>query len=347
MYNKSATSSDQSVLVLDDEEQAQSTTHKLSHSISEHLVKKLDCIDRLNKNFLQKEKQQIEYEDLTQSDNEIVDDYPKTLDEDDDCRILSESEHQQEEAVKKKTHRGIHMNDDMNRPDQNGQVQVNLNHPIEDPDIFLLPFLAKNIKSHQIGGIRFIYDNIVESLNRVKDKQSGFGCILAHAMGLGKTFQIITFVEVFLRCTECKRVLCIVPINTIQNWMSEFNNWLPEDGQQKLDNDTIINYKRPFKVYLINDLAKTIKQRTDIILDWKANGGVLLIGYEMFRTLVCLKQNLNQKKTPNKKLNGSNQNLSKYMKQKESEIDLIDLEQVEIQLNRQSGKKFVFFLILI
>ncbi|CAF0904925.1 unnamed protein product [Brachionus calyciflorus] len=331
IFNKSSSSSNQSILILDDE--STPSSHKIPQAINEHLVKKLDSINRLNNNF---QKQEIELEDLTQSDNEVSDDYHRNLDDDDDCRILSESEHQQEEAVKKKI-RGIHMNDDLNRPDQNGRVLVNLNHPLEDPDIYLLPFLAHNIKSHQIGGIRFIYDNIVESLNRVKNKESGFGCILAHAMGLGKTFQTITFIEVFLRCTGCKRVLCIVPINTIQNWLSEFNNWLPEDGQQKLDHDTIFGYKRPFKVYLINDAAKTIKQRTDIILDWKSNGGVLLIGYEMFRTLVTLKQNVNKikKESANKKLsNGSNQNLSKYMKQKESEI--IDLEQEEIQLNKQN-----------
>ena len=84
-------------------------------------------------------------------------------------------------------------------------------------------------------------------------------------MGLGKTFQVISFVEVFLRCTVGKRVLCIVPINTIQNWVSEFNCWLPENGQQKFDNDTILNYQRPFKVHVINDCAKTLNQRTDII----------------------------------------------------------------------------------
>lgn len=225
------------------------------------------------------------------------------------------------------------MNDELNRPDQNGQVLVNVNHPIEDDDIYLLPYLAKNIKPHQIGGIRFIYDNIVESLTRVKDKSNGFGCILAHAMGLGKTFQVISFVEVFLRCTGASRVLCIVPINTIQNWQSEFNNWLPEDGQQKLDNDTIINYRRPFRVYLINDCAKTLKQRTDIILDWKQNGGVLLIGYEMFRTLVSLKHQANGKQKKETKKSAT-QTLTKYLKQD----SLIDLEQEENLLIKQNGK---------
>ena len=87
-------------------------------------------------------------------------------------------------------------------------------------------------------------------------------------MGLGKTLITISFIEVFLRYTGAKSVLCIVPINTIQNWLNEFNHWLPEDGQQKLDNDTIINYRRPFKVYMINDFAKTVKQRSDIICNF-------------------------------------------------------------------------------
>jgi RAD54-like protein 2 len=39
--------------------------------------------------------------------------------------------------------------------------------------------------------------------------------------------QVVSFVDVFLGNTEAKKVLCIVPINTIQNWLAEFNYWLP------------------------------------------------------------------------------------------------------------------------
>lgn len=41
----------------------------------------------------------------------------------------------------------------------------------------------------QIGGIRFIWENIVDSLADY-DTEAGFGCILAHCMGLGKTLQV-------------------------------------------------------------------------------------------------------------------------------------------------------------
>ncbi len=203
--------------------------------------------------------------DVELDDSEVVE---VIDDEEDDCLILSESERlQEDQAEAKRMTRGIHMNDELNRADVHGRVLVNVSHPAEDPDICLLPYLARSAKTHQIGGIRFMYDNVVESLSRIRIRGAGFGCILAHAMGLGKTFQVISFIEVFLRGTCGQRVLCIVPINTIQNWQSEFNNWLPENGQQRLDQDTVVNYQRPFKVFMINDFAKTLKQRTEIICE--------------------------------------------------------------------------------
>ena len=67
----------------------------------------------------------------------------------------------------------------------------------------------------QIGGIRFLYDNLVEALARYKMSQ-GFGCVLAHSMGLGKTIQLVAFIDIFLRYTGARHVMVIVPVNTLQ-----------------------------------------------------------------------------------------------------------------------------------
>ncbi|PIO71639.1 protein, SNF2 family [Teladorsagia circumcincta] len=97
------------------------------------------------------------------------------------------------------------------------------------------------------------YDNIVESLSEFKSSP-GFGCILAHSMGLGKTIQVITFIEVFLRVTEAKKVLVIVPINTIQNWYNEFEKWIPRYSEKG-------ELCRQFEVFLLGDSVKTFDQR--------------------------------------------------------------------------------------
>ena len=103
-------------------------------------------------------------------------------------------------------------------------------------------------------------------------------------MGLGKTLQIVTFSDVFLRATTGRHVLIIVPINTLQNWANEFNHWLPH---------------QPFPVHLVSDGLKTMIKRAEVIQSWKNDGGVLLMGYELFRLLAGTKAQ--QRKKPKAK----------------------------------------------
>ncbi|ESN91696.1 hypothetical protein HELRODRAFT_165757 [Helobdella robusta] len=208
--------------------------------------------------------------------------------EDDDDLIVMSEEEEEDDGTDDTENSGSHVNDAMNRPDSNGCVLVNVGHPPDEPDIFLAPQLASAVKPHQIGGIRFMYDNVVESIGRYKTS-NGFGCILAHSMGLGKTIQVISFVDIFLRHTGARSVLVIVPVNTLQNWINEFNMWLPvveEDGNYMGGIDREILWPREFKLYVINDNLKTTNSRTKIVADWHETGGVLLLGYEMYRLLI-------------------------------------------------------------
>ena len=100
---------------------------------------------------------------------------------------------------------GHHVNDLLNVPDtETGHVLVNLGHSDKESDIFLAPQLSRCVKPHQIGGIRFLYDNVIESEERYKEGGPGFGCILAHSMGLGKTIQLVSFCDIFYRHTPGK-----------------------------------------------------------------------------------------------------------------------------------------------
>ncbi|XP_056260191.1 helicase ARIP4 [Seriola aureovittata] len=195
---------------------------------------------------------------------------------------------------------GAHINDAMNLPDAQGQVLVNINHPAEEKDIYLAPQLARAVKPHQIGGIRFLYDNLIESLERYKTS-SGFGCILAHSMGLGKTLQVISFIDILLRNTEAHTVLAIVPVNTLQNWLTEFNIWLPPQEALSPDTDPILVAGRTFKVHILNDEHKTTLARAKVVEDWSRDGGVLLMGYEMYRLLSMKKSFVMGKKRKSKK----------------------------------------------
>lgn len=218
---------------------------------------------------------------------------------DDDCIVVSETEADAtpDEPDEDPSNSGMHTNDEFNQPDEQGRVVVNIGHPDGEPDIYLAPQLARIIKPHQIGGIRFLFDNVIESIDRF-ETSTGFGCILAHSMGLGKTLQIVSFSDIFLRHTPAKTILCIMPINTLQNWMAEYNMWLPTEEAAAASPLQVHGEVRPrtFNLHVLNDSHKTLVARAKVIRAWKQDGGVLLIGYEQYRLLSMKKHPKSRRK---------------------------------------------------
>lgn len=92
-----------------------------------------------------------------------------------------------------------------------------------------------------------------------------------------------------------------MPINTIQNWVNEFNMWIPT--KENLENNPLREQgevrPRNFKIFVINDSYKTLKSRAKVVLQWKEEGGVLLMGYEMFRLLSSNKLSRKRKRKGN------------------------------------------------
>uniref|UniRef100_A0A914ZH15 Helicase ARIP4 n=1 Tax=Parascaris univalens TaxID=6257 RepID=A0A914ZH15_PARUN len=198
-----------------------------------------------------------------------------------------------------------------------GLLLVNAGKPPDDPDVYVPKHLTHVLQPHQLGGIRFMYDNIIETVNGF-DKSSGFGCILAHSMGLGKTIQVIAFTDIFVRATKARNILIIVPVNTILNWYSEYDRWLPD---RLADDGTPV---RPFTVFLLGDHIRTAEQRAQLLQRWHTEGGVLLIGYDMFRLLV----------------NIPSQQKKRTKKSKKVKNEVVDLEQEEIEIiNRKAAHK--------
>ncbi|KAF9542407.1 hypothetical protein EC957_001983 [Mortierella hygrophila] len=141
------------------------------------------------------------------------------------------------------------------------EVLINPGHKKTERAVIIPSFLTVNLKPHQIDGLRFIWKNII---------MFDGGCILAHSMGLGKTFQVVAFIYVLL--TEIHSGNKDIPAK-LQNWADEFEKWIPP--QRRKD---VLLYK-----FAPNNTST--KERIRLLEKWHADGGVFLMGYTMFREL--------------------------------------------------------------
>ncbi|KAK3815056.1 MAG: hypothetical protein J3Q66DRAFT_343721 [Benniella sp.] len=163
-------------------------------------------------------------------------------------------------------------------PLRDDEVLINPGHKKTQHPVVIPSFLAEKLKPHQLEGVRFMWKNIV---------MFNGGCILAHSMGLGKTFQVIAFLFVLLRELEAGnkdiperiqagRVLLLMPPIVLQNWEDEFNKWIPEEERH------VIQLRKIMAT--TNNNNNTGKgSRVRLIQEWHREGGVILLGYSLFR----------------------------------------------------------------
>lgn len=134
--------------------------------------------------------------------------------------------------------------------------------------------LVTKLKPHQVDGVQFMWDCCCESLRKTK-KSAGSGCILAHCMGLGKTLQVVTFLHTLLLCEklEFRTALVVCPLNTVLNWLNEFEKWQKGmKDEETLEVTELATVKRP-------------QERAYALQRWQEDGGIMIIGYEMYRNL--------------------------------------------------------------
>uniref|UniRef100_A0A8D0A4X4 DNA helicase n=1 Tax=Sander lucioperca TaxID=283035 RepID=A0A8D0A4X4_SANLU len=134
--------------------------------------------------------------------------------------------------------------------------------------------LVTKLKPHQVDGVQFMWDCCCESVKKI-EKSPGSGCILAHCMGLGKTLQVVTLLHTLLLCEKLNfsTALVVCPLNTVLNWLNEFEKWqVGMKDDESLEVSELATVKRP------QDRAYALQR-------WHDMGGVIIIGYEMYRNL--------------------------------------------------------------
>lgn len=169
-------------------------------------------------------------------------------------------------------------------PKDTSRLIINETKEEDEGLIYIRGEPARLIKDHQIDGVRFLWNRIIANPDVVRH-----GCVLAHSMGLGKSMQVITFLLAVAHasrspdesiCSQVpkdlreSRTLILCPANLSQNWRDELLTW---DAEQELGH-----------VYLVASSQKNITApqnkifREEDVRKWAKEGGVLILGYELF-----------------------------------------------------------------
>uniref|UniRef100_A0A182T0D3 Helicase ATP-binding domain-containing protein n=1 Tax=Anopheles maculatus TaxID=74869 RepID=A0A182T0D3_9DIPT len=155
------------------------------------------------------------------------------------------------------------------------QLVLDFDEETKEPLLEVDKKLVKLLKPHQANGIKFMFDACFESLEQMKESK-GSGCILAHCMGLGKTLQVVTLTHTLLAnadLTGVERVLIVCPLSTVLNWANEYHMWM-----KHVKKDTAV------EVYEISKYKDNVT-RANKLMEWHNEGGVMIMGYDMFRNL--------------------------------------------------------------
>ncbi|TPX40915.1 hypothetical protein SeMB42_g03590 [Synchytrium endobioticum] len=123
------------------------------------------------------------------------------------------------------------------------------NHNLPIVDVVLDPVLSQHLRPHQVEGVKFLYECVMGIRSPTIQ-----GCILADAMGLGKSLQAITLIWTLLKQSPyvgeqpiIKRALIVCPASLVQNWKKEFKKWCGDerlrvfvvDGKSNLKDFTV------------------------------------------------------------------------------------------------------------
>ena len=105
-------------------------------------------------------------------------------------------------------------------------------HPVAA--VVLDPLLARNMRPHQIEGVKFLYDCTMG----IKQPNQ-YGAILADSMGLGKTLTTIALLWTILRQSPSgkptvAKAIVVTPSSLTRNWVAEVRKWLGDERMRTI-----------------------------------------------------------------------------------------------------------------
>nr|CAB3224711.1 transcriptional regulator ATRX homolog [Phallusia mammillata] len=143
----------------------------------------------------------------------------------------------------------------------------------KDPLVEVDSTLVNKLKPHQVEGVKFMWKNVIETV-AIANKRSGDGCILAHCMGLGKTFQVVTLLHTLLNTShlpKLKSALILCPLGIVTNWSREFSMWTS-------------SCRRRTKTYDLPQNSSSYSRSIEV-KKWHKLGGVMIVSYGLFKAL--------------------------------------------------------------
>ena len=198
-----------------------------------------------------------------------------------DLQYKAQERVRQQELRKKelKHHfKGLRVNDE-----DPTKVIINLSKEDHHDFIFINRKIGQRIQEHQKEGVRFMWRELTADHKQLQ------GCLLSHTMGLGKTMQVITLLVTIAEAAKStndkvssqvppalrkSQTLVLCPPPLLDNWHEEFLMWAPDPFAKNVG--AIRNVTAAMK----------LEERIDEIDRWRDDGGVLLLGYSTFRSMV-------------------------------------------------------------
>ncbi|KAH8950976.1 hypothetical protein BDL97_09G000300 [Sphagnum fallax] len=140
-----------------------------------------------------------------------------------------------------------------------------LEEPLQIPGLEVHPSLEEALHPHQLDGFKFLSRNMVE--------EDAGGCMLALALGTGKTFLVISFLQSFLIQVPHAKPMVVAPKGMLRPWAQEFKKWEVEEipifdlyEANSVESQSVLLVGYPQFVNMTGDVGKLLTEGHGLLI---------------------------------------------------------------------------------